>query len=99
MSVTREQAVEWFEKMHPPGPAAREMYRMAAEALRNAGGRIPGRCEDCASCDKEHGLDGGPYEARLFPCKRFSYKDAGMTFYMRPEDFCSGFVPREAVAP
>ena len=24
----------WFETMHPPGPAAREMYRMAAEALR-----------------------------------------------------------------
>lgn len=34
MSITREQAAEWFETMHPPGPAAREMYRMAAEALR-----------------------------------------------------------------
>lgn len=34
MSVTIEQADEWFEKMHPPGPAAREMYRMAEEALR-----------------------------------------------------------------
>lgn len=32
--ITKEQAAEWFEKMHPPGPAAREMYRMAAEALR-----------------------------------------------------------------
>lgn len=34
MSITREQAAIWFETMHPPGPAAREMYRMAAEALR-----------------------------------------------------------------
>lgn len=34
MSVTKEQATTWFETMHPPGPAAREMYRMAAEALR-----------------------------------------------------------------
>ena len=33
MKATKEQAAEWFEKMHPPGPAAREMYRMAAEAL------------------------------------------------------------------
>lgn len=34
MSITREQAAIWFEAMHPPGPAAREMYRMAAKALR-----------------------------------------------------------------
>lgn len=34
MSITREQAATWFETMHPPGPAAREMYRMAAETLR-----------------------------------------------------------------
>lgn len=34
MSITKEQAAAWFEIMHPPGPAAREMYRMAAEALR-----------------------------------------------------------------
>lgn len=34
MKATKEQAAEWFEKIHPPGPAAREMYRMAAEALR-----------------------------------------------------------------
>lgn len=34
MKATKEQAAEWFETMHPPGPAAREMYRMAAEALR-----------------------------------------------------------------
>lgn len=32
--LTREQAATWFETMHPPGPGAREMYRMAAEALR-----------------------------------------------------------------
>lgn len=34
MSITREQAATWFATTHPPGPAAREMYRMAAEALR-----------------------------------------------------------------
>lgn len=34
MSITREQAATWFETMRPPVPAAREMYRMAAEALR-----------------------------------------------------------------
>lgn len=34
MKATKEQAAEWFETMHPPGPAAREMYRMAAKALR-----------------------------------------------------------------
>lgn len=34
MSITREQSATWFETMHPPGPGAREMYRMAAEALR-----------------------------------------------------------------
>lgn len=34
MSIIREQAAEWFTTMHPPGSAAREMYRMAAEALR-----------------------------------------------------------------
>ena len=36
MSITKEQAAAWFETMHPPGPAAREMYRMAAKALRAA---------------------------------------------------------------
>ena len=34
MSITREQAATWFETMHPPSPSAREMYRMAAAALR-----------------------------------------------------------------
>ena len=34
MSITKEQAAAWFETMHPPGPAGREMYRMAAKALR-----------------------------------------------------------------
>lgn len=34
MSITREQAAAWFETMRPPGPAVREMYRMAAKALR-----------------------------------------------------------------
>lgn len=39
MSITREQAAAWFETMHPPGPAAREMYRMAAEVLRGKHGK------------------------------------------------------------
>lgn len=99
MRITKEQAAEWFEKMHPPGPAAREMYQMAAEALRGAEDRIPGRCEDCAFCDKAHGLDGGQFEARLLPCKLFSCKDAGMTLYTYPEDFCSWFVLREDDKP
>lgn len=34
MSITREQAATWFATTHPPGPAAREMYRMSAKALR-----------------------------------------------------------------
>lgn len=34
MSITKEQAATWFETMHPPGSGAREMYRMAAKALR-----------------------------------------------------------------
>lgn len=34
MKIATEQSAEWFGKMHPPGPAAREMYRMAAKALR-----------------------------------------------------------------
>ena len=34
MSITKEQAATWFATTHPPGPAAREMYRMAAETLR-----------------------------------------------------------------
>ena len=34
MSITKEQSATWFETVHQPGPAAREMYRMAAEALR-----------------------------------------------------------------
>ena len=36
MSITKEQAATWFETMHPPGPEVREMYRMAAKALRAA---------------------------------------------------------------
>lgn len=34
MSITREQAATWFATTHPPGPAAREMYRLAAQALK-----------------------------------------------------------------
>ena len=72
---------------------------MAAEALKDAEGRIPRRCENCASCNKEHGLDGGPYEARLLPCKRFSCEEDGMIFYTHSEDFCCWFVPREEDKP
>ena len=43
VKATKEQAAEWFEKMHPPGPAAREMYRMAEEA----GVLVP--CPQCES--------------------------------------------------
>ena len=43
VKANKEQAAEWFEKMHPPGPAAREMYRMAAEA----GVLVP--CPQCES--------------------------------------------------
>ncbi len=51
MSITREQAATWFETMHPPGPAVREMYRMAAKALRPVSRErvekvFPG-CEKC----------------------------------------------------
>lgn len=73
-------------------------YEDELEGKQSEKNRIPGRCEDCASCDKEHGLDGGPFEARLLPCKHFSCKDAGMTFYTHPEDFCSWFVLREEEA-
>ena len=27
------EAINWFERMHPPGPGAREMYRRALDAL------------------------------------------------------------------
>lgn len=75
----------------------RESIIEVCEALRaiNEKDYILGRCEDCASCDKEHGLDDGPYEARLLPCKHFSCKEVRMTFYTHSDDFCSGFVPRE----
>lgn len=43
MSITREQAATWFATTYPPGPAAREMYRMAAEA----GVLVP--CPQCES--------------------------------------------------
>lgn len=66
MSITREQAATWFETMHPPGPAAREMYRMAAKGLRPVNRErvekvwrgewkptefpYMNECEDCSVC-------------------------------------------------
>lgn len=51
MKVAKKSAAEWFEKMHPPDSAAREMYRMAAKALRPVSRErvekvFPG-CEKC----------------------------------------------------
>lgn len=34
MTQTIEAAAKWFSTRHPPGPGAREMYKMAAAALR-----------------------------------------------------------------
>lgn len=66
MSITREQAAAWFETMHPPSPSAREMYRMAAAALRPVSRErvekvwrgewkptefpYMNECEDCSVC-------------------------------------------------
>lgn len=66
MKATKEQAAEWFETIHPPGPAAREMYRMAAKALRPVSREqvekvwrgewkptefpYMNECEDCSVC-------------------------------------------------
>lgn len=53
MSITKEQAATWFETMHPPGPAAREMYRMAAKALRPVSrGRSEKVWSGCYMCDE-----------------------------------------------
>lgn len=97
MKITKEYAAEWFEKMHPPVPAAREMYRMAAEALRNVEGRIPGRCENCDfwnTWDEIGGKGQGPY---ICSCAYRSGEES--TVYTAPDDFCSEFVPREEAAP
>lgn len=54
MSITREQAAAWFETVHPPGPAAREMYRMAAKALRPVSRdrieKVWSGCHECSGC-------------------------------------------------
>ena len=56
MSITKEQAATWFETMHPPGPAAREMYRMAAKALRPVSReRVEKVFFGCEYCDEEWG--------------------------------------------
>ena len=56
MSITKEQAAAWFETMHPPGPAAREMYRMAAKVLRPVSReRVEKVWGGCEWCDEEWG--------------------------------------------
>lgn len=54
MSITKEQAATWLETMHPPGPAAREMYRMAAKALRPVSRdrieKVWSGCHECSGC-------------------------------------------------
>ena len=54
MSITKEQAATWFETMHPPGPAVREMYRMAAKALRPVSRdrieKVWSGCHECSGC-------------------------------------------------
>lgn len=60
MSITKEQAATWFETMHPPGPAAREMYRMAAKALRPVSReRIEKVWSGCEYCTGD--VDDRPY--------------------------------------
>lgn len=93
MKATKEQAAEWFEKMHPPGPAAREMYRMAAEALRDVGGRIPGRCENCDLWNRWDEI--GRKSQEIYICSCAYWSEEGVIRYTSPDDFCSGFVPRE----
>lgn len=54
MSITKEQAATWFETIHPPGPAVREMYRMAAKALRPVNReRIERVWRGCSWCNNE----------------------------------------------
>lgn len=97
MSVTRDQAAEWFEKMHPTGPAAREMYRMAAEALRNSEDRIPGRCENCDLWNRWDEI--GRKSQGSYRCSCAWWSGEKHTEYTAPDGFCSGFVPREEESP
>lgn len=97
MSITKEQAAEWFETMHPLGPTAREMYRMAAEALRNSEGRIPGRCENCDLWNRWDEI--GRKGQEIYICSCAYWSEEGVISYTSPDDFCSGFVPREEDKP
>lgn len=70
MSITREQAAAWFETVHPPGPAVREMYRMAAKALlpvsREQVEKIYPGCSKClARGDRNVLNDPGAHDFRL----------------------------------
>lgn len=54
MKVAKKSAAEWFEKMHPPDSAAREMYRMAAKALRPVSReRVEQVWRGCSWCNNE----------------------------------------------
>lgn len=60
--------------------------------------RIPGRCEDCDFWNTwDHaGHKGlGNY---VCSCARWTGEDS-CTWYTKPDDFCSGFVPREEETP
>lgn len=70
MSITKEQAAAWFETMHPPGSAAREMYRMAAKALlpvsREQVEKIYPGCSKCLARGGRNVLnDPGAHDFRL----------------------------------
>lgn len=97
MRITKEQAATWFETMRPLGPSAREMYRIAAEVLRNSADRIPGRCENC---DRWNTWDEiGRKSQGSYRCSCAYWSGEKHTEYTAPDDFCSGFVLREEANP
>lgn len=81
MSITREQAATWFATTHPPGPAAREMYRMSAKALRPV------------SREQVEKVWRGEWELvrRMAAAQEFrcSVCGANNTYYGHPEKFCA----------
>lgn len=81
MKVAKKSAAEWFEKMHPPDSAAREMYRMAAKALRPVSRE---RVEEAWRGEWE--LVRRMAAAQEFRC---SVCGANNTYYGHPEKFCA----------
>ena len=72
MSITKEQAATWFETMRPPGPAAREMYRMAAKVLRPVSReRVEKVWMGCSWCNNE-GKKSENWECSLLDDRGFS---------------------------